>query len=670
MSKTAFPILIFVALSIPMTGLLSFARAAPPDTAHIEFRLVRPNETRQCTLNGGATSVNIDADVDHPDSAVLTAGNWELTCEEAVGKTVCFSIAKPPGTPTKVTESACAGAPSAVRFAELNLEATAVSTEVFKESKLTEDARSLLKPASADRGLDSKPTERVSREVMDTVEILKEIAVDTARKRAFAILRDTIAEELCSNLTREVDHVDHAADEAETVSRRPFLPETCESIKALEIADLSEGARRVGEALRRDAVTLAFGLISERLDAAPRDPGLHGILNLFERTILTTILSGRTVQPRDAQSFLAQLAASSFLKDTKPKVRILLVAVAHCLDSAPCDARSVVAYLRSQVDWPHYDPKEDVDQLLRLTTPVLDAAELMRPSGKQTPEDLARGLVDFFFELVEISVDGADNRSLERVASARKAVSGALASDAGMAWQGVLELIQEDSEADGSQGAEVLQKAIAKLRPVLSVLAANARNLREAEANPANAEALRDARRQALENLIDSMTDRRHRNGDLWVFSVGALVSPQYALVSDPGYGQTKWNIGVPMGLAVQNLPDSWKKHFWRELARDWHFQVSLVDPGQFLNRTTKSSGRTKKEDGAGETEVDNDDEPVDIKWNDFVILGAQVGHLFGTPSDLIEVGLSYEYSPGGSQAGRSQLFLNVGYYVPFLDLN
>jgi hypothetical protein len=156
------------------------------------------------------------------------------------------------------------------------------------------------------------------------------------------------------------------------------------------------------------------------------------------------------------------------------------------------------------------------------------------------------------------------------------------------------------------------------------------------------AEAARDARKAALESLIDSMTDRRGRDGDV-VVSLGAATGVSGYLSSN----DTKWlQLSLPLGLAVQKLPT--KVDPVGVLG-----QLSFLDLGLYLP--------------AKETL----EPPSPLQA---LHVGAQIAVTFGTPSDTFAVGASLRFVPsmkeGTTTVASFQGGFFAAYYVSFLDFN
>ncbi len=176
--------------------------------------------------------------------------------------------------------------------------------------------------------------------------------------------------------------------------------------------------------------------------------------------------------------------------------------------------------------------------------------------------------------------------------------------------------------------------------------------------------AAREARKEALESLIDAATDR-HERGGKWVVSLGSNVGMSLTLVNqfnnrtvDTGFLDSdarELSVRVPLGVSLQKLPG--KSVF------GVHAALQVADLGQFV--TTGGDGKLDE-----------------VRWSSFVSPGAEVGVLIGEPSRTLSVTVHASYAPGLSVAGKEatgeiverdgvwRYGVSLGYYVPFFDFN
>lgn len=180
----------------------------------------------------------------------------------------------------------------------------------------------------------------------------------------------------------------------------------------------------------------------------------------------------------------------------------------------------------------------------------------------------------------------------------------------------------------------------------------------------------KEARKRAIEGLIDSATDRTGRGGK-WIFSLGVSAGATGGIRWNPsadrgpfvsrydayeGRLASQWRI--PLGFALQRIPFDGRH-------TGYHFALTLADLGNFLRA---------------------DDNADDIKWNDFLQLGLQAGVTVGTKKHAIVFAIDASWSPGTygrkvviNDAGRDRfeqldgsfaLGLTAAYYLPIFDLN
>lgn len=180
-----------------------------------------------------------------------------------------------------------------------------------------------------------------------------------------------------------------------------------------------------------------------------------------------------------------------------------------------------------------------------------------------------------------------------------------------------------------------------------------------------------EARKKAIENLIDAAANRNERNGE-WVFSLGAnvgasLIGGQY-LAAQSSFQGSYPHLALPIGVAAQWLPQGAScrvGHHDCTRYIGFHAQLSPIDLGQFVA-------------------YDGTFQITSTRWSNFVTADVQLGMLLGKPSSPFMLGLDLRWSPtlfsqetvssaDGSATDHGGVFrfgLFFGYYVPFFDFN
>lgn len=169
-----------------------------------------------------------------------------------------------------------------------------------------------------------------------------------------------------------------------------------------------------------------------------------------------------------------------------------------------------------------------------------------------------------------------------------------------------------------------------------------------------------DARKKAIEGLIDAATERGGRGGQV-VLSLGinpglGLSGYQHLPKRAPEDQYLPPQLSLPMGVAVQVLPPNKDGD---RVALGHHVQVSVIDLGQFV-ATTKDAELNKP------------------RWDSFLMVGAQYGLIVGTPSHNFMFGADVRWAPTlfaengdpANGAGAIRVGGFASYYVPFIDLN
>jgi hypothetical protein len=214
-------------------------------------------------------------------------------------------------------------------------------------------------------------------------------------------------------------------------------------------------------------------------------------------------------------------------------------------------------------------------------------------------------------------------------------------------------------------GGRKLPKGLVKATQFIGTVAAYAKVY--AETKDDDPKAAREARKQALDAMIDAATDRRGRSqDDNMVWSIGSNVGLSSTWTwmrtnagefdSDAGWAP---QLRVPLAITWQKLPPSFESG---KCPFGLHVGLVLADLGQFAAVGDAGS-------------VD------DVRWNNFLSPGLELGLLLGKrPETKLNLSVHAAYAPTLFQidssdgmkthAGAIRFGINIGYYVPFFDFN
>ncbi len=228
---------------------------------------------------------------------------------------------------------------------------------------------------------------------------------------------------------------------------------------------------------------------------------------------------------------------------------------------------------------------------------------------------------------------------------------------------------------------------------LFTALTSYAQTYRDSE-DEVDREAKREARKESLESLIRASTSRRHRDGDA-VVSLGANVGFTSAwrmrfhgdTCDCPVHQCVPWALTMPMGVAVQQLPNSERVSQRRRLqhrpmrslkgiAHGWHLQFSFIDLGNYLAYGVETADE--------ESEADKTSERSALRWDQVFMASIQGGLLIGSPSATFTIALEFRLVPAlfptaatgeddsivDNPAGAIQAGIQFGFYVPFFDFN
>lgn len=308
---------------------------------------------------------------------------------------------------------------------------------------------------------------------------------------------------------------------------------------------------------------------------------------------------------------------------------------------------------------------------------VIKAKNIVAPDRSVSDDEILRASVELFFDVMirvqcRNETQCQDSKTSYQLQTLRDTILAALDGDvstvlvkSGMVLQEYLAAKCEEA-SDKDKCSDGTRKVLLRLRQATALIGAIASYAETYSVDDKSAEdqaAAREARKQAIESLIDAATERRGREGDT-IVSIGSSVGVQaiggQLRYDDAGSLSERelvaGQVSLPMGVAWQRFRGKDAK------IAGLHAQLSLVDLGQFLARS----------DG---------DQADDLTWADFVMIGGQVGLIIGSPSNPLVIGLDARWSPtlfesvtdettSTSKRGALRAGLFVSYYVPFFDLN
>lgn len=162
-----------------------------------------------------------------------------------------------------------------------------------------------------------------------------------------------------------------------------------------------------------------------------------------------------------------------------------------------------------------------------------------------------------------------------------------------------------------------------------------------------------DERKKAVESLIDAATDRTDREGD-WVWSLGTNVGLGYDRLWRNGREDVN-PLSLRTGLSIQRLSASFVPG---------HLMFTLLDLAQYALLVEESTGEGE------ETELKTPKAEVSTALQ----LGAELGWVFGKPSNPILLAIHAGWAPrvsiGGEAKSETVVGVSAGVFVPFIDFN
>ncbi|MFH1464277.1 MAG: hypothetical protein ABIO70_07810 [Pseudomonadota bacterium] len=575
---------------------------------------------------------------------------------------------------------------------------------------------------TARSGLDSA----VPAIVADTLSLVAEIAYDKAKSRSYAILSEQVTGLVCEEAVLAEPLVVQwrltgAAGDllALTIPSGKLLPATCSAVRGLDsFVAWANNAATLTVAIERDAIDLAGGILvgmeSDALSAWQKTQ-IQFLFRALQRVLADDIVNQTKPDLTDAQTLLYLLSKHEWMEgngEAGPSIRWNGEAIGDspaektsfanretCLafglqasfaiasmcqpdhGQVTCTVTDVLTRLEDPVTGLGV-PEKGVPECWRSADPGLNwqdfselATSLYALTQPGNDRDALRAavvvmldIVDLILELAPDGAEGAQGDIADLLASARpfflsfvdNDLAGAVSAGMGVVNQ-VFELWAEDA-GDDPRGKPV--RAFSRITPVVTTLASNAQNLRQARyADEETAEKLREARKESLEALIDAST-RRDDRWEEWVagFSVNVGITPLASswgvesgpvvfstLLTTTDETTTSIPVSLPLGISVDRY------HRCRRDGKGGagpHFMLALADIAQFLPDST-----------------DPEQAAQDLQWSDFIMVGGQFGVAIWRPQDNINFAFDLRYAPY-RQAGPYRVGLQISYLVPLFDFN
>lgn len=545
--------------------------------------------------------------------------------------------------------------------------------------------------------------------------ILAEVAVERAKAQGFEVVAGEIRKIVCDELIWRDDlrtsvlGLPKLSSEAPAEKKR-LLPRTCASLKQLRLQEIASTAEVLSQNVIEDLLGIASDVFLQQLATlAPKGSGIdklgsEGLSPVFStllRVLLDSAVHKRAVSTRELQTIVSTLATTDWARlfadgqalecsSTPKDVRCLLTCglelgfsvLEECTQQGGCSSARITDLVSRPTDLFEVGScKETVETLATewpdLATLVVEADSILHATERDDPKALAGLTVRLLFQIAEKRICfGEGGQACSNLRDVREAAEGLLAGKAHQVIVPVTSILaraivaarKDTSGACKNAGSDEclsLQEELEdydltlnKISRVIAAFASYAATYSSSDApSTERTKELHEARKKAIESVIDAFTDRTGLGGR-WIVSLGAnagLVTGGQVLDGVDG-AQAVWpQLSVPMGLAMQKLPEEGKM---RNLS--WHLQVSPIDLGQFV---------AMKEDGT----IDERPEP-----GNFACLCFQAGLLFGAPTSSIFVGVDLRWIPtldfqsGNEAASSGGVFRfggSVSYYVPFLDL-
>lgn len=503
-----------------------------------------------------------------------------------------------------------------------------------------------------------------------------------------------------------------------------MLPSTCQLLEHVRVEDLLGTGKNLLAALTGDVAGWVMRAMLSYVASATWQKSLRAPVNASQRSPMAAVLqhsledladtlSQAAIDRKLRGSLDAQRLLLRFINQDWTAVRLSLsddhvdngrglqatllalelgLAVVEYCHEQGCDARDVqrtleqayTLFVTEEVDKPVRLSKKDVQSALQvwpdLDRFVLSALAVLSPPQGVPPAAQLVTVANLFFDLFEhlaywrtvapsdaaLVFDINKLRSqdvaavLNSVRLARSIVTGALKGDIQWVLTGAAEFLQ--TVLTETKVSVTSPDRLPKLWGWMAAAAGYLATYVSTEnSTPEHAKELHQARKRAIESLIDAATNRANREGQV-IFSlgvpVGAIGGAQYIRQS------SEWSamypqLSVGLGVALQLLPVGKLRDGTCGHGAGLHVQLLAIDLAQYV--AYDSTGTVSRP-----------------SWSSSVTLGVQVGALLGTAKNAFLIGLDARYTPtlfpdaegSSDRSGALRLGLFLGTYIPLFDFN
>jgi hypothetical protein len=471
-----------------------------------------------------------------------------------------------------------------------------------------------------------------------------------------------------------------------------------------------EDATTVGNSNESDLARLRALRRLRTLTSTAGNPALAELIERVKPVIVEIASDPAQIDVGDAQLLVLTLGQAGW-GEVWPSAETCAIdlgfAVAGaCREDGACDAAEVADMVEHPEDWfaleGACEPElasvsllTKVPELPALIESILRVLSATKSGDSRTQ---IRASLDVAFSLADLmvgdSMGGAAEEALVRdllrrlrlvslaivdqeVATVLVETNGLLVSAVDLAIDTLSGSPKHDQNA--IQALAAVRYVLSRAMPVVTTLVSNSELLTQAAGDEKQVEALRAARKEALEALIKASTQRTNRGGDL-VVSLGSPVGFAVGGSSVDATWVLEPRLRVPASLALQWLPrpldrqvraDRWRcMVFEGKGGKDCREMYPATDGrygghrrwGGIINFTPLELGSLLHTTTTGDP----------IYWQDLIVveLSGGVAPPLGSPQHLLSLNGIVQYRPFGPYAGSWFLGGGLSYFVPFFDFN
>lgn len=515
--------------------------------------------------------------------------------------------------------------------------------------------------------------------VNELFSVIAEVAVERAKQKGVKLLQTDMRELFCDDLYINKDYI--IGSKTDISSPVQIFPDSCAALESVKVDDLAGVGNTFRKTISADLANLLGFLLRNKLDLnEAKDEESKIILNNFIQLLVNYIYEEPDVYEKRLKQFLIKCDFWIRDMDTSTVVgnhcmmKFALATIADCYLSGSCTSEKIMDYINNPKSYfEDYNCDEDNKIMSELDQIITNGILILNPPKESTTQQQFKAVVSLFFDLFKyLHIEKNDESMQKLFASLKGFFIGTVDRDIQLMVSNasqIINLLLEDEQKNNSD----LQKAFALMAAMTSYLSTYSGS---EDLSPEAVQARHEARKAAINSLIDATTDRTYRFNDA-IFSVGSLVGTYNGLKTNGGeafkdrYFYQPLNVGF--GFGIDHFPKTWGKK--QDRGFGYHIDFSPLDLGHYLT----IEGDVDEDQSTNDDESEDNGPTREIEWQDAIAPSFTIGPAwYFSRADTVLVlgakgGYSIRFNDSDKDQGDEGMFhwgIVLGIYVPFFDFN